>query len=158
MNWTSLAMFGLFLTFFALISFWFRYREKKRREELGDPAQLRKALEQWEPIVLGHDGTLRGVKRFANRARFLTTDECEDMISHLVGSIALDEIGRIDSSINQFDDESDFEKWKSEELRKLEVNGLDEGWEPTVVDWLKTMTLKHWNRYQALVTLGRPVA
>jgi hypothetical protein len=79
-HWIALAILGLILTFLALIIFWSGYRKKKRWRELGDTDTLRKALANWEPIVLERDKTLRGVKRFANRARFLTTDEPDDMI------------------------------------------------------------------------------
>ena len=155
MNWISLAILGLILTFLAFISFCFRYGEKKRRDKLGDTDTLRKALASWEPIVLEHEKTLRGVKRFANRARFLTIDEAENMIPLLVGCIALDEIGFVNSATFQFDNESDFRRWNQENIWRDMVTKFNPEWTSTFNTWRNAMTLEHWNRYRTLAELGR---
>lgn len=149
MNWIALAVLGLILTTLGLINFRL-YRERKRWRELGDKDALREALASWEPLVLEHEKTLRGVKRFANRARYMTTDEPDELIPGLVGFVALDEVGLMGYPANPFDNKSDFEKWKQLELRKVAMSESD-----IVKRWMNTVTLSHWNRYQALVTLGR---
>ena len=107
--WIALAILGLILTFLALIIFWFRNIEPVFR----DTGTLRQALAKWEPLVLERDKTLRGVKRFANRARFLMAGEelDEAIFEKLVGFVALEEVGGFDSSVNEFD----FEQWKQGE-------------------------------------------
>lgn len=152
MNWLVLALLGLILTLLALINFWLS-RESERWHELSDKVTLREALVIWEPIVLRHERTLRGVKRFANRARFLATDEPDAEILLLVGFVALDEIGFIDSNTNQFEDETEFRRWKSEKSQELDATDAD--WTLVAEQWLKILTLKMWNRYRTLATLGR---
>ena len=149
MNWIALALLGLILTVLGLINFRL-YGERKRRRELGDKDVLREALANWEPFVLEHEKTLRGVKRFANRARFMATDEPEDIVRQLVGFVALDEVGLIDYPMTPFDNKSALEEWKQRTLRTAAISGSE-----TVKRWLNTVTLSDWNRYQTLATLGR---
>ena len=94
MNWTTLAISGLILTFFAHFIFHFRSQARKRRRNFGDTKIFREALVKWEAVVLEHDKTtLRDVKRFANRARFLMADEhSNESVLLLLGFVALEEI------------------------------------------------------------------
>ena len=149
MNWIALALLGLLLTSLGLINFRL-YDERKRRRELGDKDALREALTDWEHFVLEHEKTLRGVKRFANRARFMATDEPDDIVWQLVGFVALDEVRLIDYPIEPFDNDTDLEEWKQRMLRTAAISDSE-----TAEHWLNSVTLSHWNRYQALATLGR---
>ncbi len=109
----------------------------------------------WEPLVLEKKRTLRGVKRFANHARFLAGDSSvTDMIPQLVGLVALNDAGYIDGLGKDFD----FEQWKQGELWKSlksritsapDTRHTEEGYISTVEG---LMSSEHWARYRALVT------
>ena len=151
--WEVLAILGLILTaIYLLLSF----RSKIDKTNLGDSGCLRSALKKWEPLVLERDKTLRGVKRFSNRARFLTSNETGKIIPQLVGLIALDEVRWIDSVVDQFD----YGKWKDGEpwssIRPILLqNCKTKHWVETIESFLKTVTIEHWEHYRALVTGGR---
>lgn len=153
MNWTALAILGLLLTFLGIFNLQLR-RKKVRSQILGDKEALRIALANWEPLVLEHEKTMRSVKRFANRARFMMNDEPDSIIQLLVGLIALDEIGLMDHPLNPIDNESDLDKWKQMVSEKLVISDSDER-SASVKDWLGTLTPVDWNRYQTLATQGR---
>ena len=92
MEWHVLAALSMCLAIFAPIFLWSKYRSNRRREEIGDTAEFREQLAKWEPIVLEKGGTLRSVKRFANRTRFLAAGrEGKDMLPQLVGFSALED-------------------------------------------------------------------
>ena len=153
MNWIALAILGLVLSFLGSLSFRL-YRERKRGQKLGDKDALRESLADWEHLVLEHEKTMRGVKRFANRARFLLNDVPDQVIPRLVGLVALDEIGLMDHPLDRVEDESDLENWKLKVSRNVVISGSNPG--PDIVKrWLDTVTPLDWNRYQALATLGR---
>ena len=150
---TSLAILSLILTVFAPIILWHKHRKKKREREFRDKGKFRQVLAAWEPLVLEQEGGMRGVKRFANRVRFLTADdESEDMLFTLAGFIALEEIGCIDPMANEFH----IKQCKDTEFRES-VKAWFEGKARAVVEeWLDTTTTAHWIRYKAVVTGYRP--
>ena len=153
MTWIALAILGLIFAISALIILRSNSKAKESQEDLIDRKEFREELVKWEPLVLERFGTMRDVKRFANRARFLTADqESGAMVSSLVGLVALEEIGCIDPSVNKFD----FEKWKQGELWILVKSGFTEQRVSAIENWLKTLEEEDWRHYQALTTGGRP--
>ena len=150
-----LTIIGLILAVFECNNLWSSYQKEKRRTDLGDLPRLIEDLEKWEPVVLARCGTLRHVKRFANRARFLTADKkLAEMLSQLVGFIALEEIGLIDPSVLEFSTD----KWQQDEWWESVKSKFTEKDGEIVEEWLKTVELKDWQYYQALVIDGRPPA
>lgn len=108
MEWHVLAALSMCLAIFAPIFLWSKYRSNRRREEIGDTAEFRKQLAKWEPIVLEGGGTLRSVKRFANRTRFLMAGrEGKHMLPQLVGFSALED-AKIGFDIVKFHNFPDF--------------------------------------------------
>ena len=148
MNWIVLAILGLLLTLLALIIVLYNSRRRKRLWILKDTDEFLKELAKWEPLVLEQDGTLRGVKRFANRARFLMTGESSDALPYLVGLIALEEMGCIDPSVNEFK----FWEWSKGELWMSIKSNLTQASVSKVETFLQEMRVGHWKHYRALAT------
>jgi len=103
-----------------------RDRERLKSAPVKETANLGAILPKWEIFVLGKRGTVREVKRFANRARFLTTlhpfmtDEAH--ADAFVGLVALDQCGLLPLPV---EDETRFEEWR----RALSSDkSLPEGW------------------------------
>ncbi len=122
-----------------------------RRSRAGEPgtvadtAEFRELLRDWEDVVLRVRGTVREVKRFANRARFVTSlrKENEQLIREetFVGFVALEQCGLLDATAQGFD----FPKWHAEEASK---DSLPRG-------WLETAKPEDWERYRNTITGGR---
>ena len=112
---------------------------------MRDDEKISEDAAEWESFVLRERGTFRDVKRFANRARFLTSvyDQAEGAISEeeLVGFVALEECGAVDRHNNGFD----FDKWRRAKL--------GEGFLPR--DWAENVGEDQWKAYKAIVGGGR---
>ena len=109
-----------------------------------DSKEFRNILAEWEPRVLAKRGTVREVKRFANRARFITytdgdqkPDEIDwDRTAAFVGLVALEQCGVAD--------EGSFEGWcEASRQEKAVPKG-----------WIEKVTEKHWEDYRAAVSGG----
>ena len=148
MMWLVIAGLGVILTVSSLVVYGFSNWKKRTRGELGDTDAFREHLAKWEPLVLERDGTLRAVKRFANRARFLSADEASAMIDPLVSLVALEEVGIIDPSM-----EFNFEQWKHGNWWGAVDPPLPGNWVSRIDDWIKNITVDHWSHYRAL-TMG----
>ena len=90
-------------------------------------------------MFLEHCGTVRKVKRFANRARFLTDGKASD--DGFVGFVALEECGCLDVTAENFD----FEEWRA-------ARSTDASF-PT--DWMAKVRTDKWEAYREVVTGGR---
>lgn len=120
-------------------------RERQRSKiELGeDSADFRKLLRRWESVVLAKHGTVRMVKRFANRARFVTTvhgDGEDETREAFVGFIALEECGQLDAMAREFD----FEKWRTMHFTDQSLPK----------NWAANVRLEQWEAYKEVVTGG----
>ena len=151
---TDIAIPSLILMVFALLILWRKHAKKKREREFKDPNQLRDALFYWEPLVLEWEGTMRGVKRFANRVRFLSTiddDKSEDKtsldIDKLVGFVALEDISCIDLSATELT----FTQFKNVVLEQLNDAECGENIGDDIKEWLQKMTEDDWQNYQNVV-------
>ena len=154
MIWIPLAVLGLLLTSLGMFTSRIDREERKRGQKLRDKDVLRKALEKWEPLVLEHERTMRSVKQFANRARFIMNDEPDSAILGLVGLMAFDEIGMMDHPLTPIVKESDLESWKQKVSRKLAITD-SKARSAFVWHWLSTLTPAQWDHYQILATQGR---
>ena len=154
MHWIVLAVLGLILTIVGIFSLRLYREEKKRWQKLGDKDVLRGVLAFWEPVVLDNEKTMRSVKRFSNRARFMTNDELDPLIPRLVGLIALDEIGLMDHPLSPIYSAYDLDKWKQRVSEKL-ATSVSQVRLVAVKEWLDSLTQVDWNRYRDLATQGR---
>ena len=146
MNWIALAILGLLLNLLVLIIVLYRSRRRKRLRSLKDTDEFLKELVKWEPLVLEQDGTLRGVKRFTNRARFLMAGESSIAISYLIGLVALEEIGCIDPSVNEFN----FCEWNKGGVWMSIKANLTQKSVSKVETFLREMRAEHWRHYRTL--------
>lgn len=109
-----------------------------------DSENFREILWKWESFVLERGGTVRGVKRFANRARFMTSGqgrgEGGSSVEAVVAFIALEQCELMKNCTS-----ADFEKWRSEILSGA---GLPEGW----TEWV---TKEQWESYKETVGSSR---
>lgn len=114
--WGAFAVFGLILTLISIVLYWYVHKPSQVATPRDKP-ELRDALKLWEPFVMDQIGTPRALKRFANRARFLATDKqfvsLDDQAENLfklVGFVAIEETGGIDSSAEI----PSFRQWKQD--------------------------------------------
>ena len=148
MIWLVMAGLGFILTVISLLVNGLSNWKKRTQDDRGDTKAFRKHLAKWEPLVLERDGTLRGVKRFANRARFLSADEPSEMSGPLVSLVALEEVGIIDPSMD-----FNFEQWKQGNWWASVEPSLPGSWVSKVDDWIKNITDDYWRYYRTL-TMG----
>ena len=146
MIWLVMFAIGLILTTASLLAYGYSdWKKKRTRFELADTSELRKHLFKWEHLVLEREGTLRGVKRFANRARFLCIDEPTPMIGPLVGLVALEEVRILDPSMD-----FNFEQWKQGNWWASVEPPLPGSWVSRVDAWVRNITETHWRHYRIL--------
>ena len=150
----AIAILSLILMVLALLILWLERMKQEREREFQDTEQLRDALFNWEPFVLEREGTMRGVKRFANRVRFLSPiddDESEDKtsldIDTLVGFVALEEISCIDSSATELT----FKQFKNVVLEQLNDAEYGDNFGDGIKEWLDKVTEDDWQNYQNVV-------
>ena len=115
-SWIILGAVGLIMTSLSLVLLWNAIREEPPTS-LRDADALSEAFAKWRDFVLKRNGTHRALKGFENRARWLATykqptleGEQSEWINKLVGLVALEVTGAIDSS----DSGLNFLEWKKE--------------------------------------------
>ena len=102
---------------------------------VGDSSEFREILRKWEVFVLERRGTIREVKRFANRARFVVLDAPKGWDESLVGFVALEDYYE---ELNVAREDFDFETWLA---RCREDKTLPK-------DWLGMVEKKQWTYYR----------
>lgn len=138
------------MTCLSLVLSWYSYKEVPAGS-LGDAPVLSRTFAQWRQFILEQNGTPRSVKRFENRARFLATHKQflpaefhSETIARLVGLVALEETGAIESSIRA----ADFEEWKKHEWPTSVKPILSR----TCASIIEGCSERDWKRYRALTT------
>ena len=114
-------------------------------EAVRDSDDLRTILWKWEAFVLEQGGTVREIKRVANRARFLTAVQGADeggnpSMEAVVAFVALEQC----ELVRDFIEDAEFEKWRA----GLGDAGLPEGWADVV-------TKEQWEHYREAVGSSR---
>jgi len=114
--WIIPGAVGLIMTSLSLVLLWNAIREEPPTS-LRDADVLSEAFAKWRDFILKRNGTHRALKGFEDRARWLATykkppleDEQSEWINKLVGFVALEVTGAIDSS----DSGLNFSDWKEE--------------------------------------------
>ena len=116
-------------------------RPRRENAAVKDSAELRMVLREWETFVVTERGTIRAVKRFANRVRFLvgtrSDGEVEIDVEAMVGFVALESCGWLDSRAERFD----FNEWREKQGSN---SVLPQG-------WVRTTNGEQWEAYRKLV-------
>ena len=120
--------------------------ERGPEGEVGDTAVFVREIGKWERLVFERDRTVRSVKRFANRARFLAADQPEGLVRGLVGLMAFEEIGVGGFGREEFDVDS----WKQRAMAVCVAIGLPEGWSATIREWVDGVTEEDCEIYRLL--------
>lgn len=144
MNWTYIAIAGVLVSIAGL----FLLKRQEGIQQSRDEAEFQRYRLEWESFMLVRNGTVRSVKRFANRARFLTADiKSTETLRHLVGFIAIDELGYRVPLGNQ----GDFDRWKMGGWQDF-VKDRNERESDKIARFLESTDCKHWMEYRNVVT------
>ena len=135
------------MTPLSLVLLWSANREGPGAR-LKDTKLLSTAIANWK-FVLVQEATWRAFNRFENRARWLAGYESHsEWVKKLVGLVALEEIGAIDSS----DIGLNFEAWKKDKWKKSVELSLPTEYTNGIIE---ECTEEDWNRYRTLAARAR---
>ena len=150
MIWVAVA--GLIITIVALLARSVTVWNRQPFSHLRDTERFRVEYETWEPLVFEQSRTIRSVKRFGNRARFLVADHPEEMVPALVGFVALEELGIYDVSKEGFE----FSAWQKQEWIYSDRHRLTERSRSRIRDWMKDIAETDAQIFR-LLTKGPPI-
>ena len=148
MMWPVMAVLGVATSVFLLISLHVRDWNRSGGGEFQDSDTLRQELAKWSPLVYDRCETIRAVKRFMNRARFLTAGECDEKVGPLVALLALEEA----DIVAAWSIDVTFDQWKQQDWWRLVRPPLAASRVAEVEKWIETTTDDHRQHYQVLVT------
>ena len=144
------AIVGLILTIIGLLARSVTLWNRQPFRDVHDTDRFRIEYEKWEPLVFEQSRTIRATKRFGNRARFLVADHPEDMVSALVGFVALEELG-----IDNFSKEFSLSEWRQQEWLESTRYRLTERCQSQIRGWMEAITDADVQIYR-LLTEGPP--
>ena len=146
MIWVGVA--GFVITVVALLARSLTVWNRPPFGYLRDTDQFRREYKEWEPLVFERFRTIRSIKRFGNRARFLVADHAEGMVSTLVGFVALEELGIDDVSRDDFI----FDDWKQRDWSRFDGCRLSERCASRIAEWSEDITEDDVQIYRRITT------